>query len=277
MAVARDSHRTALPDHVPAHPDPARPRELQPQPARLTDGGGQAASERDRLQEHQRRPRPPGECRQPAQPVSHPGARDCGIPSVGQVHDQQVHGAGSEQRGGQDQALRQIRRGQHDEPLQADPAGHRLHGIEGAGEVQPGDDPARRLRLGGDPQRDGGPAGRGVPAHRDGAGTRQPARAQNGVQRREPRGDDAAIIGERLRPNSTRSQARHQARHRGHIRSRRLERHRRPGQCSLDHRSRRTTPPGGGRPPARLERGKGRGDVRRACHRAPDNRTYVRS
>ena len=43
-AVARDHHLRSLADHVPAEPDPRSTGQLQPDPGRLADRTGQAAS-----------------------------------------------------------------------------------------------------------------------------------------------------------------------------------------------------------------------------------------
>ncbi len=156
VAVASDRRRAALAHDVPAQPDPARPLQLQAQPARLLDGDGQAAPEGVGFQEDEQRSSSPGKRRQPAETVSHARARDRRIPAVREVHHQQVHGPGREERGRERERFLEVRRGEHDEPLRAHPARDRLHGIEGAGEVQPRDDRAAGLRLRGDPQRDRG-------------------------------------------------------------------------------------------------------------------------
>ena len=193
VAVASDGCRAARAHDIPAQPDPALPRQLQAQPARLLDGGGQAATEGVGLQDHEERPRSPGQRRQPGEPIPHPRARDRRIPAVRKIHHQQVHVPGREERGREGEGLREIHRREHDEPLRAHSARDRLHGIERAGEVQPRDDRATRLRLGGGPQRDRRLARRRVTAQGNRGGARQPARAEDGVQRGEPGRDDAAV------------------------------------------------------------------------------------
>ena len=193
VAVAGDLHRAPLPDHVPPEADPARPAELEPQAARLGDRGGEGASQRDGLEDEEQRAGPPGQRRQPAQPVPHPLAGDRRVAAVRQVDHQQVHRAGGEQRAGHRERLLEVLRGQDDQPLGVDATAHGLDGVEGAGEVQPRDDRPAGLCLRGDPQRDGRAAGRGLPAERDRGGARQAARAEDRVQRGEPRRDDAAV------------------------------------------------------------------------------------
>ncbi|HEY4189117.1 MAG TPA: hypothetical protein VGM28_01730, partial [Candidatus Limnocylindrales bacterium] len=76
VAVARDRHRAALADDVPAQPDPAGPLQLQPQAARFLDGRREPAAERVRLDDHEQRPGAPGERGEPAQPVPDADAAD---------------------------------------------------------------------------------------------------------------------------------------------------------------------------------------------------------
>jgi hypothetical protein len=154
VAIAGNRGLAALAHDVPPEPDPACPGELQPEPARLLDGRGQPPAERVRLQDDEQRPGTPRERREPPQPVPHPRARDRRVPPVRQVHDEQVHGPGGEQRGGQRERLLEIDRREHDEPFRAHAAGDGLHGIEGPRQVQPRDDRATCLRLCHRPQRD---------------------------------------------------------------------------------------------------------------------------
>jgi hypothetical protein len=156
VAVAGDGRRAPLPDNVPSEPDPARPGKLQAEPARLLDRGRQAPAEPVRLQHDEQRARAPGERREPAQPIPHAPAAERRVPAVRQVHDQQVHGPCREQRTRQRQRLVQHGRREHDQPRRLHAPRDGLDGIERPGEIEPGDDRPRRLRLRGDPQRDGG-------------------------------------------------------------------------------------------------------------------------
>ncbi len=125
VAVAGDGHGAALADHVPAQPDPAGPRQLQPQAARLLDGGRQSPAERVRLDHDEQRPRAPRQRREPAQPVPDAHPADRRIAAVGQVDDEQVHGPGREERGREREGLLEVDGREHDEPLGADPRGSR--------------------------------------------------------------------------------------------------------------------------------------------------------
>ncbi len=193
VAVSSDGHRAPLPHNVPAQPDPARAPELQPQPARFLDGGGQATTEGIRLQDDEQRARPPGERREPGQPVTHPATRHRGIPAVRQVHHEQVNGPGGEQRRSQDEGLLELGGSEHDEPVEAHTPRNRLHRIEGPGEIQPRDDRPARLRLSSRTQRHGGLARGRISAQRHGGGARQPTRAEDGVQSGKPGLDDVAV------------------------------------------------------------------------------------
>ena len=199
VAVAGDGDRAPAADNIPSEPDPAVGTEVQPEPARLLDRGRERPPERHGLEQHEQRPRPPGQRGEPAEPVPHPCPRDRRIPPVGQVHDQQVHGPCRQERARHRERLLEVRGHEHDEPLGAHTAAHRLDGVEGTGEVQPRDDRARGLCLRGQPQGERRLAGARVPAQRDGRGPRQPPGPEDRVERREPGGDDAAV-GERCRP-----------------------------------------------------------------------------
>ncbi len=290
VAVARDGHRAALPDHVPAQPDPAGPLQLEPQAARLLDGRREPAPERVRLHDHEQRPGAPRERREPAQPVPHAHAADRRVPAVREVDDEEVHGPGREERSREREGLLEVDGGEHDEPFRLDPAGDGLDRVEGPGQVEPGDDRARRLGLRRQPERDGGLAGRGAAAQGHGGGARQPAHAEDGVEGGEPGGDDAAVRvgGRRCRPG--RAGRRCRGRHRGPQRHERgagsrelakvvgvIQRHqgRRQRERAIDHRPELATPPRSCRTPASLERRECLGDVGCACHRTSNTRTYV--
>ena len=91
---------TALrwPDDVPAQPDPARPPQLQAEAARLLDRGGQRPAQARGLQHDEQRPGAPCQRREPPEPVPDPLPGHRRVPAVRQVHHQQVHGPGGEQR-----------------------------------------------------------------------------------------------------------------------------------------------------------------------------------
>ena len=216
-----------------------------------------------RLQDDERGAGAPGERREPAQPVPHRPAGPCGIPTIRQVHHEQVHGPRREQCRGQRQGLLEVGRGEHHEPLRSHAARDGLHGIEGPGEIQPRDDRAACLRLRRRPQRDRGLARRCVAAQRHRGRAREPTVAEDGVQRREPGGDDVPV---RVRsrhtrpgPGDWRERCGQGSRQRGVIR--RLERHRRAGKRAFDRQGHLPASPRSCGTPARLERRECLGDV----------------
>jgi hypothetical protein len=99
-----------------------------------------------------------------------------------QIDDQQVNRSTGQQRARDREALVGIGRGDDDEPLRLDPAGHDLDRVERDGEIQPGDDRAAGLRRRGEPQRERGPAARGVAAQGHAHAPRHAAGAENGIE-----------------------------------------------------------------------------------------------
>ncbi len=194
VPVAHHSGPAPLPDHVPAQPDPARAAQFEPQPARLVHGSRQSASQPVGRQHHEQRPRPPGQARQPPQPVPHPRSGHRRAPTLGQVQHQQVHRPGGEQRARQRQRLLEVLRHKDHQPLWADAARHRLHGVERPGEVEPGHDGPGGLGLRRHPEGERRPSRAGAPAEHHSGRARQPARPEHGVQRGEARGDHPAVL-----------------------------------------------------------------------------------
>jgi hypothetical protein len=156
MSVPGDRHRAALANDILSQPDPSGPRQLQPEPARLPERSRQALTEPAGLDDHEQRPGPSGKRREPVQPVTHAHTRDRRVPTIRQVHHQQVHGPRREQCRRQRKRLLEARRCEHHEPFRTHAPGHGLHGIECPGEIQPGHDRPRRLRFGGNTQGHGG-------------------------------------------------------------------------------------------------------------------------
>ena len=185
--AAGDEDLGGLADDIPPQPDPGLPGELEADPRPLPDRGGHRAGEARRFQHEQRDSRPPGEGGQAAEPV---GKLRRAFRTGRQVDDEEVHGPPGQERAGNRQAL--VRAGRRDDhqPGRIDPPGNRLHGIEGIGEIQPGDDRAVGLGLRGEPKGDGGPAAREIAPQREAHTPGQPARAEDGVERREPGGVD---------------------------------------------------------------------------------------
>jgi hypothetical protein len=248
--VAGDQHLRSLADHVSAEPDPRSPGQLQPNAGRLADRAGETpgSGRVRRFENDQADPSPPGQRRQPPEPIAESRLRAASRPirdTAGQVDHQEVHRSTGQQRAGDRQALVGIGGGQDDEPLRPDAPSHDLDRVERGREVQPGDDGSTRLRGGGKPQRERGPAARRVAAQRHAHAPRHAAGAEDGVELGEARREDPIEI--RLREPSVV-----------------LEWNR--GQCA-DHVSRVARC---GRTPARSKRREGRAEVHIGCrHRTP--------
>ena len=116
-----------------------------------------------------------------------------GQPATGQVEDEQVDRAPGQQRATDGQPLVERLGGDDHEPFEPDAAGDRLDRVEAAREVEPGDDRAGGLGLGGEPEDERRPAARAVAADRDAGRPWQAARPQDGVERREAGVDDAVV------------------------------------------------------------------------------------
>ena len=247
--AAGDHHLRSLADHVPTEPDPRSTGQLQPDACRLADGAGETpgAGGVRRLEHDEADPSPPGQRRQAAEPIGESRLRGTTrtLPDTRrQVDDQQVDRSTGQQRAGDRKALVGIGRRQHDEPLRLDAASHDLDRVEGGREVQPGDDRTGGLRGRGEPQRERGPAARGVATQCHAHAPRHAAGPEDGVELGEPRREHPIPI--RLREGAV------------------LERDR--GERA-DHVPRE---PRCGRTPARSEGRQGRAEVRIGCrHRTP--------
>jgi hypothetical protein len=249
--ISGDDDLRGLADHVPPEADPGPPGELQADPRPLPDRGGHGRNEPGWLQDEEGDPRPTGQGRQPAQALGEP-ARP--LRPGWQVHDEEVHGPAGQERASDGEALFRARGREHDQPFRLDAAGHGLHRVERRREVQPGHDGAARLRLRGEPEGERGPPAREVPLEREAHAAGQPAGPQDGVQLREPGGDDAGRVGGRAGKWDPGSDARVRIRPDGRCR-RRCRRHR-EGAHHLPNGARR------GRSPARSKGRKGRRHVR---------------
>jgi hypothetical protein len=190
--VASHDHLRPLADDVSSEVDPRLPGELEADPRRLADGGGDARGQARRLENREADPGPAGERRQPAQPID---GRRSPLDAFGQVHDEQVDRPAREQRAGDGDPLLDVGRGHDDEPLRPDAAGDRLDRVEGGGEVQPGDDRAGGLGLRRQAQGEGRPAARQVAPERDAHASWQAARPEDRVERREAGREDSGGIG----------------------------------------------------------------------------------
>ncbi len=260
--AACDDDIGCLPDDIAPESDPRPALELQADPRPLPDRGGHAADEAGWLEDEERDARPAGEGGETPESI---GELRCPIRSRRHVDDQEVHGPPGQERPGDREALVGRRRRQHDQPFQLHPASHGLHGIEGGREIEPGHDGPVLLRLRGESQRDRRPPARQVTTQREAHSARQPARAEDGVEGREPRGIDPVAVGCRVRvAYRVRRQGRHQSQrpHRRPMPTGALT-GRGPGPDGATG-TRRPSPDHarGGRSPARLEGRKGCRHVR---------------
>ena len=168
VAVVGDERFGALADDVAAQADPRPAGQLEPDAGRLVDRGREAGAGAGRIEDQQQGLRPPGERGQPMEPVGDPARLvGPGQAAARQVEDEQVDRAAGEQRARDAQSLVEGGRGDDDQPLEPDAARDGLDRVEAARQVQPGDDRALRLGLGGDPQGERGAAARAVAADRD--------------------------------------------------------------------------------------------------------------
>jgi uracil-DNA glycosylase family protein len=183
--VLGDGHFRELPDDVPPRPDPVASIELQAQADRSRQRSVQLGLEVERFEHDQPGTDAPGVGGQPSELGILP-ARESGR----QVDHQQVDGSTRQQGAGQREALGRLGRTKDHQPAQVDPSTDRLEGIEGPGQVEVGGDGASGLGLGQAAQGEGGLAARGVAADGRTRLSRQPARAQHGIEEREAGRDD---------------------------------------------------------------------------------------
>jgi hypothetical protein len=222
VSIASDQRLRPLADDVATQPDPRPSRQLEAQAARLGDGAGHRPRQPGRFEDDEERLRPTGERRQPTEPVGdHPGSIGLRQPAARQVEQQEIDRPPGQQAAGDRQALVECLGRDDHEPLESDAARDRLDRIERPGEVQPGHHRAGHLGLGDEPKRQGGPSARAVATDGDAGGSRQATRSEDGVEAREPGGDDPVVgagrgpgspVGERLirgrqrhRPDDSRS------------------------------------------------------------------------
>jgi hypothetical protein len=188
--VAGDRHRRLLADDVPAEPDPRPSGELEAKAGRFGDRGRETVRQAGRLECDEERLRPAGERGETAETLRDAARLRAGIRPRRQVHDEQVHRPSGEERAGDRQALVERFGGEDDEPVETDAAGDGLDRIEGAGEVEPGDDRAVRLGLRGEPEGERRLARACVAPEGDAGAAGQAARAEDRVEGRETGPDD---------------------------------------------------------------------------------------
>jgi hypothetical protein len=189
-SVPGDGHFGLLADDVAPEPDPRPAGELEAEAGRFRDGRGEAGGQPGWLEGDEQRLGAAGEGREATEPVRDAGGGRAGVRPRRQVDDEQVDRATGEERPGDRQPLVERLRGQHDEPVKPDAAGDRLDRVEGAGEVQPGDDRAVGLGLRGEAEGEGRLAGAGVATEGDAGAAGQAAGAEDRVERREAGSDD---------------------------------------------------------------------------------------
>jgi hypothetical protein len=193
--AAGDGDVGGLPDDVPAEANPRPAGKLEADPRPRPDGGGHRLHEPGRLEDEQGDPGPPGEGGEPAEPIGESG---CAIRADREVQDEEIHGAAGQERPRDREALLDIGRGEHDEPVRLDATSHRLDRVEGTGQIQPGHDRAARLGLGSEPEGERRPPAREVSPERQAHAPWQPAGPEDGVQGRKPGRVDAGRIRQRL-------------------------------------------------------------------------------
>ena len=206
-SVAGDHRLRPLADDVPPEPDPRPPGELEAEPGRFRNGGGEpgvSPGGSSATRSVSARRASPAE---PAQPLGDAWPAVVPVRSRRQVHHEQVDRPAGEERAGDRQALVERVGGQDDEPVEADAPGDGLDRVERPGEVQPGDDRAVGLGLGVEPEGEGRRAG----ARRRRAGSRwrcaaaRPARgSRRGPESRSGRSAPTTAAGDSREENGLR-------------------------------------------------------------------------
>jgi hypothetical protein len=191
VAVVGDERLGALADDVATQADPRPTSQLEPDAGRLVDRGREAASKPGRIEDQQQRLRAPGERGESMESIGDLRWRvGPGQATTGQVEDEQVDRAAGEERARDAQALVEAGRGDDDEPLEADAAGDGLDRVEAARQIEPGDDGAPCLGLGGRPEGEGRAAAGAVATDGNAGRGRQAARAQDRIERGKAGVDD---------------------------------------------------------------------------------------
>ena len=113
----------------------------------------------------------------------------------GEVDDEEIDRPTLDERAGHRQALVERVGSQHDEPFEPDAAGHGLHRVEAAREVEPGGDRAGRLGLRHEAHGQGGLAARMVAAEGEAGLAGDAAEAEDRVEGGEAGPDDRALVG----------------------------------------------------------------------------------
>jgi hypothetical protein len=136
--VPGDGHLHPLADDVTAEPDPGPPGDLQAEAGHFGEGAGHATRQPRRFEDDEQDAGPPGDRRQPPEPVGDTGRAgfvtgpwlDFGDSRRGgEVDDEKIDGPTLDERAGHRQALVERLGGQDDEPLEPDAAGDGLDRI----------------------------------------------------------------------------------------------------------------------------------------------------
>jgi hypothetical protein len=191
IPVASDQRLRSLANDVAAETDPRATSELQAEASRSGYGNRQVAGETGWLQHDEEDLRASGQGSQAVEPIGK-ASRSVrgGQAAIGQVQDDQVHRASSEQRAADGQPFIERLRGDDHQPLEADASGDSLDRIEAPSEIDPGHDRAGRLGLCGESEDEGGSPARPIATNCDACRTRQAARSQDGVEGRKSSPDD---------------------------------------------------------------------------------------
>ena len=198
VAAAGDERLGPLADDVPPEPDPGPSSELETQSRGFRDGRREPGGQARRLEGDEERLGPAGEPGQATQPLGDLGRGRARVRAGREIEDEDVDRAAGEEHPGDRQALVERLGRQHDEPVEANPAGGGLDRVERPGEIEPGDDRAVGLGLGDESQGEGGGTGaRGASQGHAGA-PREAARPDDRVEGREAGPDDPLDASSRL-------------------------------------------------------------------------------
>jgi hypothetical protein len=191
--VAGHGHLGSLADDVAPEADPGAASQLEAKACRFADGRREPAGQSRRLERDEERLCPASQRGKAPQPIGNLGEGRAGIRMGWQVDDEEVDRAGGEERPGNREALVEGRRGHDDEPIESYAAGDGLDRIERPGHVEPRDDRALRLGLGGKAKGKRGLSGARLATERDAGAPGQAAGPENRVERGEAGSDDPLV------------------------------------------------------------------------------------
>jgi hypothetical protein len=194
VAVVRNERLGALADDVAAQADPRPASQLEPDAGRLGDRGRETDGQSGRIEDQQQGLRATGERGESMEPIGDLARLvGPGQSTAGQVEDEHVDRPPGEEAARDAQTLVKAGRGDDDEPLEADAAGDGLDRVEAARQVEPGDDRALGLRLGGHTQAKSGAAAGALATDRDAGRLRETARPEDRIECGEAGADDAIV------------------------------------------------------------------------------------